>query len=59
VQARTAELVRTNEQVQAEIVEHKRAEEALRRSEAYLTESQRLTHHRPHEIALQESQSAT
>jgi PAS domain S-box-containing protein len=33
VRARTAELARTNEQLQAEIVERKRAEEKLRRSE--------------------------
>src|SRR5271154_3145285 len=44
VRARTAELARTNEQLQAEIVERKRAEEKLRRSEEFLAEGQRLSH---------------
>jgi len=44
VRARTAELARTNEQLQAEIVERKRAEEKLRRSQEFLAEGQRLSH---------------
>ncbi len=38
------ELERTNEVLQAEAGERKRAEETLRRSENYLAEAQRLTH---------------
>jgi len=37
-------LQRTNEELQAESSERKRAEEALRRSEGYLAEAQRLAH---------------
>jgi len=38
------EINKTNEALQAEITERKRAEEALMRSEAYLAEAQKLTH---------------
>jgi len=38
-----AELTHANEELQAEIGERRRAEEALRRSEAYLSEAQRLS----------------
>jgi len=44
VAERTAELTRSNEDLSREIGERKRAEESLRRSEAYLAEAQRLTH---------------
>ena len=44
VKARTAELAAANERLQAEIVERKRAEEKLRRSEEFLAEGQRLSH---------------
>ena len=42
VAERTAELTRTNEELSREIGERKRAEESLRRSEAYLAEAQRV-----------------
>jgi PAS domain S-box-containing protein len=41
---RTSQLTAVNEELRKEILERKRAEEALRRSEAYLAEAQRLTH---------------
>jgi PAS domain S-box-containing protein len=41
---RTAELTQTNEELKNEIVERKKADEKLRRSEAYLLEGQRLVH---------------
>ena len=44
VAERTADLRRVNEQLRAENAERKRAEDALRRSEAYLAEAQRLSH---------------
>src|SRR5437773_219621 len=44
VEERTAKLSRTNEELQTEIVERKNAEENLRRSEAFLTEGQRISH---------------
>src|ERR1700686_4940805 len=44
VAERTAELSRSNEDLNREIGERKRAEESFRRSEAYLAEAQRLTH---------------
>src|SRR6202790_3683771 len=44
VAERTAELTRANEDLSREIGERKRAEESLRRSEAYLAEAQRVTH---------------
>ena len=40
---RTRELVAANEELKKEITDRKRAEEALRRNEAYLTQAQRLT----------------
>jgi PAS domain S-box-containing protein len=43
VAERTAELTRANEDLSREIGERKRAEESLRRSEAYLAEAQRVT----------------
>ena len=43
VRARTAELATTNEHLQAEIVERKRAEEKLRRGEEFLAEGQKLS----------------
>jgi DNA-binding NtrC family response regulator/PAS domain-containing protein len=44
VAERTAELTAANEELKKEIVERKRADEKLRRSEAYLLEAQRLVH---------------
>ena len=44
VAERTAELTVTNEDLKREIVERKKADEKLRRSEAYLLEGQRLVH---------------
>src|SRR6202162_4359855 len=44
VAERTAELTRANEDLDRVIGERKRAEESLRRTEAYLAEAQRLTH---------------
>jgi PAS domain S-box-containing protein len=44
VQERTAELIKTNEALQIEIAGHKRAEAALRRSEASLAKAQRIAH---------------
>src|SRR6266403_2450037 len=44
VQERTAKLSRTNEELQTEVIERKSAEENLRRSEAFLTEGQRISH---------------
>jgi DNA-binding NtrC family response regulator/PAS domain-containing protein len=44
VAERTAELTVTNEELTKEIVERKKADEKLRRSEAYLLEGQRLVH---------------
>ncbi|HVF09757.1 MAG TPA: PAS domain S-box protein, partial [Abditibacteriaceae bacterium] len=44
VQERTAELAQTNQSLQAEIAERKRAEEHLRRSQMQLAEAQRLAH---------------
>ena len=44
VAERTAELTQTNEELKNEIVERKKADEKLRRSEAYLLEGQRLVH---------------
>src|SRR4051812_1919220 len=44
VEERTAKLSRANEELQNEIVDRKRAEEGLRRSEAFLTEGQRISH---------------
>jgi PAS domain S-box-containing protein len=44
VAERTSELLVANEQLEKEIAERKRAEQKLRRSEAYLAEAQRLTH---------------
>jgi len=44
VAERTVELTRANEELSREIAERKRAEEQLRRSEAYLAEAQRSTH---------------
>src|SRR3984893_12095712 len=41
---RTAKLSRANEELQTEVVERKSAEEKLRRSEAFLTEGQRISH---------------
>ncbi|MGA2353998.1 MAG: PAS domain-containing protein [Terriglobales bacterium] len=43
VEQRTTELTRANEELSLEIAERKRAEEKLRRSEAYLAEAQRLS----------------
>jgi PAS domain S-box-containing protein len=43
VAERTAELTGANEDLKLEIAKRKRIEEALRRSEAYLTEAQRLS----------------
>jgi PAS domain S-box-containing protein len=44
VAQRTAELTKANESLSLEIAEHKRAEEKLRQSEAYLAEAQSLSH---------------
>src|ERR1700688_2324727 len=44
VAERTAELTQTNEELKNEIVERKKADDRLRRSEAYLLEGQRLVH---------------
>src|SRR5882762_5358643 len=44
VAQRTGQLLAANEELEKEIAERKRAEENLRRSEAYLAEAQRLTH---------------
>jgi DNA-binding NtrC family response regulator/PAS domain-containing protein len=44
VNERTAELRLTNDELKNEIAERKRADEKLRRSEAYLLEGQRLVH---------------
>src|SRR5437899_6236996 len=41
---RTAKLSRANEELQTEIIERKSAEEKLRRSKAFLTEGQRISH---------------
>jgi PAS domain S-box-containing protein len=50
VQERTAELRRTNEELQAEIAERKEAEVALRSSEAQLKQAQRIAHLGSYEI---------
>src|SRR3954469_25379457 len=44
VEERTAKLSRANEELQTEISERKQAEEELRRSEAFLTQGQRISH---------------
>jgi PAS domain S-box-containing protein len=44
VAQRTRELAAVNEELREEIAERKRAEEKLRRSEAYLAEAERLAH---------------
>src|SRR6476660_5489967 len=44
VEERTAKLSRTNEELETEIIERKSAEDKLRRSEAFLTEGQRISH---------------
>src|SRR5437868_481713 len=44
VQERTAELSSSNEQLRLQIAERKEAEEELRRSEAFLTQGQRISH---------------
>ncbi len=44
VQERTTDLIRINQALQAEIVEHKRTEKALRESETKLKEAQQLAH---------------
>ena len=41
---RTSQLTAVNEELRKEVLERQRAEEALRRSEAYLAEGQTLTH---------------
>src|SRR5258705_8791770 len=41
---RTSQLLAANEQLEKEIAERERAEQKLRRSEAYLAEAQKLTH---------------
>src|ERR1700716_500741 len=41
---RTAKLSNANEELQTEVIERKSAEEKLRRSEAFLTEGQRISH---------------
>src|SRR5438128_1441685 len=44
VAQRTSQLLTANEELQKEIAERKRAEEKLRRSKAFLTEGQRISH---------------
>ena len=44
VAERTAELTKANEDLTREIARQKGTEEALRRSEAYLAEAQKLSH---------------
>ncbi|MGH8092588.1 MAG: GAF domain-containing protein [Chthoniobacterales bacterium] len=44
VEERTAKLLRANEELQNEIVDRRCAEENLQRSEAFLTEGQRISH---------------
>jgi PAS domain S-box-containing protein len=44
VQGRTLELQKINESLKADIIERKLTENALRRSEAYLAEAERLSH---------------
>jgi PAS domain S-box-containing protein len=44
VAQRTSQLLAANEELQKEIAERKRAEEKLRRSKAFLTEGQRISH---------------
>src|SRR5438067_1893687 len=44
VQERTAELSSSNEKLRLQITERKEAEEELRRSEAFLTQGQRISH---------------
>src|SRR5439155_7250813 len=44
VRERTCELRAVNEELTKEVIERERAEQALRRSEAYLAEAQRLSH---------------
>jgi signal transduction histidine kinase len=44
VEERTSQLTAVNRQLITEILERQRAEEALRRSEAYLADGQKLTH---------------
>lgn len=44
VMDRTSQLAATNEELRKEVGERKRAEDALRRSETYLAEGQRLSH---------------
>src|SRR5207248_5778697 len=44
IEERTAKLSRANEELQSEIIERKSAEEKLRRSKAFLTEGQRISH---------------
>ena len=44
VQARTVELRKTNQELQAEVAERKRGETELRRTQTYLSEGQRLSH---------------
>jgi C4-dicarboxylate-specific signal transduction histidine kinase len=43
VAERTADLTRANKELKSEIAKRKQTEDALRRSEAYLTEAQRLS----------------
>src|SRR5258706_13058987 len=40
----TEELAKTNANLRAEIIRYKQTEQALRRSEAYLAEAERLSH---------------
>jgi C4-dicarboxylate-specific signal transduction histidine kinase len=44
VAERTSQLTEVNEELRKEVLERQRTEEALRRSEAYLADAQRLTH---------------